>query len=593
VLLYSTALDVPFLWDDSCLIERNEHIQDLRRLPMAFRTHFFDARADGMNPKHGGYYRPLVIASFAIEYQVLGPNPVFSHLTNTAIHLANTLLVYSLCLGLLGGIPTALAAAALFAAHPVHTAAVTYISGRPGLMVSLLFLGCLRLYVRSHGGTPSSGTRLAYWCALLAFALALLAKETAVTLPVVLLLYEVCFRDIARSWRRARGAVLRIVPFVAILLAYLLVRAQVLNLEAQRMLAFRPGLSGRVFAAAQSVVSYLGLLCVPANLRLERFLRLTSPSLSWPVLCHAGVLLCVGAGGLVAFFRSRRAFFAICWFLVVLLPMSNIVPIYTALVDRFVFTAEHFLYVPSVGAFMLVAMLLRRLPDGVRRALLACILACLAALAIDRNQDWEDAHKLWKQSFRGSPWSWRINHDLGVIYSRKGRPRSAIRHFRTVAEMKPTDESPHVSLARLYAGLGNDKLAMEEHQAALRINPNAVDSLCELGLLHLRRDELELAKSYCRRAVATNPTSVRALLGLGMVHLTGGEYGPAEEVILRAVAQEPDNAMAHCHLGIARLKARKYDGAIVSLQRALALDPSFAIARRKLAEAYEARRNAE
>jgi hypothetical protein len=131
------------------------------------------------------YFRPLVVLSFAFDRFVYGQHVAGYHATNLVVHLATTWLVWGIAREVLGVGFRAWAAAALFAVHPCHAQAVAWISGRTDLLATMLYAGAFLLYLKSRAPGRASAARLA--ACLLVFGLALLAKEMAITLPVMML----------------------------------------------------------------------------------------------------------------------------------------------------------------------------------------------------------------------------------------------------------------------------------------------------------------------------------------------------------------------------------------------------------------------
>jgi len=190
----------PFFIDDYVYLETVQKIS-MSDIPGVFATATMDEDASGVWWTPKGllpFYRPIAILSFAVEYQIWGMNAFGFHLTNLLCHLLSTFLVWRLGLRLLKDDRWAVAAAAIFAFHPIHMEAVLWISGRFDLLVCVCVLGAALSYLnfRQAGG---GRYRWGVLCLVL-FAIGLGCKETALILPAVLVLLE-CLR-----WRGDRDA---------------------------------------------------------------------------------------------------------------------------------------------------------------------------------------------------------------------------------------------------------------------------------------------------------------------------------------------------------------------------------------------------
>jgi hypothetical protein len=283
------------------------------------------------------YFRPLVVVSFAIDRMIYGLHAAGYHLTNLALHATATLLVWAIARRVLGANFGAWAAAALFAVHPCHVQAVGWISGRTDVLASLFYLGALALYLESR---ERPGARMALsLLSVLAFLLALTAKEMAITFPLVV------FADgLLRREREPLGPRL-FVPALATVAAagYLAVRVTVLGgiHPPPTPFAFHLGDPGLVWHLLTAPLLYLGdfTLFVP-----------TDPVVTVPFWqAHPLLLLLFAATVVFTFARTlrmardrRTALWGLGWIGVTLIPVAML-PL-----------GEHFLYLPSVGYCILV-----------------------------------------------------------------------------------------------------------------------------------------------------------------------------------------------------------------------------------------------
>ncbi len=283
------------------------------------------------------YFRPLVVVSFAIDRMIYGLHAAGYHLTNLALHATATLLVWAIARRVLGANFGAWAAAALFAVHPCHVQAVGWISGRTDVLASVFYLGALALYLESRE-RPGARTALSL-LSVLAFLLALTAKEMAITFPVVVFAH-----GLLRPEREPPGRRL-LVPALATVAAagYLAVRVTVLGgiHPPPTPFAFHLGDPGLVWHLLTAPLLYLGdfTLFVP-----------TDPVVTVPFWqAHPLLLLLFAATVVFTFARTlrmardrRTALWGLGWIGVTLIPVAML-PL-----------GEHFLYLPSVGYCILV-----------------------------------------------------------------------------------------------------------------------------------------------------------------------------------------------------------------------------------------------
>ena len=185
--VYANSLHNPFHYDDLHSIVDNPHVRDLGRIPSFFiDPTAFSAEADN------AMYRPLLLATFAINYAISGYEVYSYHLVALGLHLGCVLLLGAVARQLLADQYAAYFAAALFALHPINTEPINYISSRSEILASFFFLLGLYAYLRP-------GQRRYLWVSL-AFAGGVLSKSTTVVFPLVLVAYElICYRRLPRA----------------------------------------------------------------------------------------------------------------------------------------------------------------------------------------------------------------------------------------------------------------------------------------------------------------------------------------------------------------------------------------------------------
>jgi hypothetical protein len=193
-LVYADTLRYDFVWDDEDLIQTNPRITKLGD----FST-FFE-----VEPFYGNfYYRPLVIFSLAFDYRLWELKPFGYHLSNLIFHLGSVLMIYFISLSLLPRLSSFLVAL-LFGLHPIHTEAVAWISGRSDVLCAFFFLASVLSFIHFIQIQNRSKRLGAYFLSLIFFLCSLLAKEMAVTLPLILLVWWTFFSDEA-SLRQKSG----------------------------------------------------------------------------------------------------------------------------------------------------------------------------------------------------------------------------------------------------------------------------------------------------------------------------------------------------------------------------------------------------
>ncbi len=340
------TLAAPFFGDDYIHIERLEEIRS-GSLSRALQTWVLRSDDTGAwwTPEELaiGYFRPLVSLALYLDHSFWGVIPFGYHLSNMGLHILTTLLLYGIARMILGGALPSLVAAGFFAIHPCHTEAIWWISARSDLLAGLLYVACFLAHVKSRPLRPGSYPLVGLL--LLLFALALLAKEMAITLPAVLLLYNLL--EPGGEGLRRRLLVPGLAAGVALL--YLGLRTTLVGQIAipPHPFAHGPGDPDMLQHLASALILYMAdlTLFVPPD-----------PVVTFPFWAQHPVLLLalfVLSGAVLVFlFRASRSrsvrVFALGWIGFGLSPILLLS------------VGERFLYLPSVGYCLLIGSMAPR-----------------------------------------------------------------------------------------------------------------------------------------------------------------------------------------------------------------------------------------
>jgi len=528
VITYANAFQNDFVWDDASSVLLHKHVQDPTKFFQLFRE---DQHAFGRG--QGNFYRPLVSASFMLDFLLSHDrsgqpaiaagipelSPFLFHLTNTVWHVAATILLFALLTRLRAPALVRFVVPMLYVVHPLHTEAVTYISGRADSMSAVfIFAG---LWFSLYEG--STGKRaLAYFAGMLCFVGGLLCKESATILPFMLLLF-ILLTPVEQPDRK-KAYLKRLIPFgvsLAILAAYACLRMTVLRFASAA--AVPPSSLGhRVLETCQAFALYLKLIFVPTGLHMERTL---TDATGWTALAGAVlVLLCIGLIVESIAHNRRRMALGLGWFLLTWLPISGLFPLNAPM-------AEHWLYVPLAGLLWALAEgVVLLTPRPRMRALAVGIgwawFVVLIALSVARNQDWRNNETIFRATLAKNPNSARVHYNLAVTYEDilKNLP-GAKRHYEDVIEIYKKQKKAagreafyddeleaHNSLGKICLQQGDYADAAEHYRTVLSVGgseknaPLIAASAFGLGKCFLAMGDVQRAGELFKRAVVLDPT---------------------------------------------------------------------------------------
>jgi len=549
-------------------------------------------------------YRPLRTASYGLDYLLFGNDYRGYHLVNIALHALMTLTVFALARRLLGSIRAGLIAGLLFAIHPVQTEVVAYLSGRRDLLTALFFLLGFLAFLRYR--ETRRGRDLAL--VVLAYGAAVLAKEMAVTLPLVCLAYEVIQRQAAAPRARLWSGLWGVLREAPALYGALFGLAASFSLFALRFTPAtkRVGWWGgdvvtNFLTAARVHLHHLKTVLYPVTLNATYSLGGFPPTTSWgdpwawaAVLTLGGLLL--GLCWLLP--RAPLVTFGGLWFFLTLLPVSHIIPFHVVL-------AERHLYLPLVGFCLLAAIGVERLLARPRLhrptlATLAIVALLLSVRTVLRNRDWRDELTLFSKNVQTLPSSAQARYHLGVAYLQRGRVAEAEEQLREAIRLRPDLSVAISALGKVLANRGGWAEAEPLFRTAVELEARTSEAvrfgsahlkrwkavhLMDLGMAHLHLGRLPEAEQELRAALRLAPGLSGARIQLAILLLQTRRFAEAERE-LRLVLHRGEDALAYNTLGVLYATQGKSALAKQAFRDALRLRPGLREARENLVRFY-------
>jgi len=545
-IVYSNTFDNSFVWDDIPLIETNPRVHSLRYIPTYFTVPFFGQPAGLSEGMQYPYWRPLTLLSLSLDYAAWGRNTFGYHLTNLFLHALNAVLVLLIFRLVPGAQRVAFICALVFALHPLQTNAVSYLSGRTDLLATAFLLAASLFCLRHLSAPRGSGASIAGIA--LCLVLSLMAKETALTAPLLFfLLGGIAGRPFARRNTEA------VLASIAVLIAYVACR-EILRLSMGGWVSALGAVSaGGLAAVTESLVLYARLFILPIGLHMERFLAI--PPLHDPAalfsIC-AVILAMLWAARSIA--RGTRAGYLFFWSCAALLPVSNIIPLYPAIAARQIFIGEQFLYLPSVGISAIMAffwLAADSRSEGwhvLARAAAAGVLLLFGILTYAHNEYWKDEVTFYSSTAKYYSGSVRMCTNLAILYAREGQFDESLRLLHTMADQNPLSDLTHCRLAAVHYKMGKLDLAREELTRALTLNPHSAAALDGLGLIDRAGGRIDSAIAYYTRAIAASPLYLPPRLNLAAAYMDQGKAESALRALHDAVSTDPDSIEARTRL---------------------------------------------
>ena len=611
--VYGNSLSAPFIFDDETAIVANPAI----RSPSV-------AWAQPDNTPLAG--RPVAGFTFALNFAANGLDAAAYRATNIAIHIACALLFAALVRRTLtrsriaprfatAATDLAFASALLWAVHPLTTDAVTYITQRTESLMALCYLSTLYASARAADG------RL-WWliAAIVACAIGMGTKESMVTAPLMVILYDRTF--LFETFRAAVAARWRL--YLGLLLSWLILASLLATGPREGSAGFATGVGVWTYLLNQSVmiVRYLRLAVWPTDLAIAYGapLQYSLSDVLPQFVIVAGLLVLT----LAALWRSASAAFLGVWFFITLAPASSFVPIATEV------GAERRMYLPLMAITTAVIIgvysvrhLRERLPRPLAALCLAVVATSLGIATVARNaehQSWltlaETTLERWPSDVAyaavggelsrlgrdedalpplrlGARSNVRAQYNLAVALYNLKRYDEAIRALDALVTQHPMrEEAPwaHRMMARAYAAQTKWTDAIEQLRTTLAMTPHdaeartlLVDAYNARGVELAQAQRFDHAIVEFQSALGYDDRDVSARFNLATALFDAGRLDEALDHARRALALHPGNADGHHLVGKLLALRGRLDESIASLETAVKLRPEDAVIREDLA----------
>jgi len=563
--IYANSLDGKFIWDDEYLVEKNIFIRNWSNLAKIFTS---DPGAGGGKVFH--CYRPLWTLSHMTDYFIWGLDSRGYHFTNILLHILVALCIYRLIYILYNDKVFSLLTGLFFVVHPIHSETVNYISCRTDLLGSLFLLLSFIFYIKQL----RSNSIKVYILMVLSYLLALLSRENSLILPVLLLLYHYTFREKIKSkeFFSILGAAFVYIALRVTVLRELLLTTPSYVTVIQRLPGFFVAIS-----------SYMRLFFMPFGLHMEYGNSAFPPADPKAIIgVVIAVLSITYAWGQRT--KNRLIFFSIFWFFIALLPVSNIYPINA-------YMAEHWLYLPSVGFFLILAYGLGNLLKtekfkAVAVIIITALIVFCSYLTIMQADYWNEPITFYERSLQYAPDSPRINNNLGALYANMGKYEEAMPFLQKAIQTDPAYAEAYYNFGTAYQGLGRTEEAIASYKKAIRLNLNYEKAYVNLAVVYYGLNKIEEAITLYRKALQINPHFAEAYNNLGLSYAAIGKNEEAIGMFKKAVEVNPPYAEVYYNLGKAYNDIGMKDKAIMSFKKAIDTDPNYAKAYNSLGVMY-------
>jgi len=522
--------------------------------------------------------RFITFLSLAFNYQINGLHVLGFHLFNLGTHLLCAYFVWWLVLltfltpamkdkeisknaGLI-----ALLSGLVFVSHPIQTESVSYIWQRASSMAALFYLASLCFYIKSRLDKGS----VYYICSLIAAILAMFTKENTVTLPLMVLLYEISFFEERKpNWRYLFPFLLTI---LIIPLTIFLTRAPQFA-TIQKFMHEPGGTTPWEYLLTQFrvMVTYVRLLFVPINQNIDYDYHIAKSLFEPPILMSFIFLVSIFYTAIRLFSQYRLISFSIFWFFLTLVPESSVFPL-----KNIIF--EHRLYLPMAGySLLLVSGMYYLMGKKAIKAVvlvLAVIIGANAVLTYQRNKVWKDDLDLWSDAVQKSPLKARAVNNRGFAYYLHGKLPQAIADYNKAIALDPQLADAYAGRGLCYADNGNFSQSIADYNKAVAIKPDFSEAYYNRGISYLHHGDLAFALRDFTKVIAFKSNyTARAYYARGADFAQGGDAPQAIADYSKAIALDPSYVDAYYNRGLIFAQQKNFAEAILDFDKAIEINP--------------------
>lgn len=530
IATFANCLLNPFVWDDHDYIINNPATRTLNILTF-FGENIFN---------NTNQYRPLVVAYFAILYNIFGTSQFFYHFIQVGLHLINTYLLFILFKSFFNK-KLALFLALIFLVHPMQVESVSYISASGGTLLFLFGISTL-LIMRSNRSTIKAS--LAGQVLLLS---SILAKETGILFYPLVLLYKFLF---------SKNGVVKSCIFSAVsLLAYFLLRSFIGNvsLETRLMIPIaRADFTERMINIPNVLFYYIKTFFFPMTLAIDQqwiVKSLNFKEFYFPLFIDISFFSAIIFFGYILYMQKSKYlpiyFFFSLWFLMGLALHSQIIPLDMTVADRwFYFDMAGLLGI--IGTAIQANITLIKKYNVILFIIAGISIIGLMTRTIIRNNDWNNPTDLYKHDIAISD-NYLLQEELALQFVREGKFKEALIPAKKSVAYFPTDLNLY-NLGYIYERMGNIKQAKQEYMKAMQAknflpwkHRHYLAVYTRLGNILVTQDEPEYAKKFLTDALQDYPDSARLWFLLALTEYKLQHQDAAISFAEKAVRLAPDD----------------------------------------------------
>lgn len=524
LVAYGNTVFNSLICDDEFVIKKNIFIRSFDNFSRFFnKTYLTKSNDVFFTNTHDRYdigsaelsYRPLTTLSHMFEYAIWKLDPVGYHIDNIILHIICAVLLYIFVFLVLNNTLIAFWSGLIFAIHPIHAEVINIVSFREDILVGIFALLSLINYI-FYKGESHFKKLLFYGLSVFSFFLAVFSKEMAITVPALLILYDLYFEYKGKLKYVFINFKSRYLGFVIVAIFYLYVNFIFFaNPEGGTAAGYIGGnFYTNMLTMAVIFCDYITSFWFPLNMKIipVYYSPITTTFFNRDAILAIGLIVMFIILALKLFKKSKATSFFIFWFFLTLLPISNIIPLVNPMAYRYI-------YFPIMGFCVVLAMILSKLESSkslkkispnLYRILQVSVVILFLAGTIPHNVFYRNRFTHAKESLRSFPKNPQSLGDIGFAALEKGDYYKALAYFNSVVSGGRYDPGTFINLGICYNYLGKYDQAVESYKKALILRPDYTSAYYNIGIAYLKKGDYKNAIANFTKTKELDPRFANA-----------------------------------------------------------------------------------
>jgi len=483
-------------------------------------------------------YLPLTIFSYTIEHHFFGLNPKVYHITNLVLHIFNSLLVFLFIYTISRKKWIAFWVAIFFAVHTLNVEPVAWITGRKDVLSAFFYL----ISILSYAILIQKKKRKIEWLTLIFFVLALLAKPSAVSLPLILI-----FCDYLSGKRISIQLFLKKWYYFAVSIIFTLIAIYGQNSSNAIATLNSTALFQNILVACHGLTFYICKGFLPINLSAvyprNYNISFFEPQYFFSVFI---VIIFIYIIRLSYIKKYKYITFGLLFFIAALLPVLQFMP-----VGVHIYSADRFFYIPSIGLFFAIIVTVFKITKNNKQLnrILAITATGFIILLIGATQTrgmiWKNSGTLWENVIKQFPDFALAHNSLGSYYCDNNLYSKAKDHFETAVSYTKNIPFPYHNLGMIALIENNVSQALYYAEKEINIAPNGENGYFLIGECNIRLSNKFKAFMCYKKGFQIDPYDLKTRERFVITCLTFGETNEAIRQLEFIVSYEPNDISAY------------------------------------------------